>query len=75
MGNGFAANIKNLFLITGKCIGVVTSPTGAAIQDMLNILSRRFSGFHLILNPVKVQGEGAQRKLPKPLSNLTDTIL
>lgn len=40
-------------------IGVVTSPTGAVIQDILHILSRRFSGFHLILNPVKVQGEGA----------------
>jgi exodeoxyribonuclease VII large subunit len=35
-------------------IGVVTSPTGAVIQDILNVLSRRFSGFHLILNPVKV---------------------
>ncbi len=42
-----------------KTIGVVTSPTGAVIQDILNILSRRHAGFHLILNPVKVQGEGA----------------
>lgn len=42
-----------------KRIGVVTSPTGAVIQDILHVLTRRFSGFHLILNPVKVQGEGA----------------
>lgn len=42
-----------------RTIGVVTSPTGSVIQDILHILSRRFSGFHLILNPVKVQGEGA----------------
>jgi exodeoxyribonuclease VII large subunit len=40
-------------------IGVVTSPTGAAIQDMLNILSRRHGGFHLILDPVRVQGAEA----------------
>lgn len=46
-----------------KKIGVVTSPTGAAIQDILNILTRRFSGFELILNPVKVQGEGAAKEI------------
>jgi len=50
-----------------KRIGVVTSPTGAAIQDMLNILTRRFSGFHLILNPVKVQGEGAAQEIAKAI--------
>lgn len=44
-------------------IGVVTSPTGAVIQDILNVLTRRFSGFKLILNPVKVQGEGAAREI------------
>lgn len=48
-------------------IGVVTSPTGAAIQDMLNILTRRFSGFHLILNPVKVQGEGAAKEIAQAI--------
>lgn len=42
-----------------KTIGVVTSPTGAVIQDIINILSRRHASFHLILNPVKVQGDGA----------------
>ncbi|MCM8760539.1 MAG: exodeoxyribonuclease VII large subunit [Candidatus Omnitrophica bacterium] len=40
-------------------IGVVTSPTGAAIQDILNIARRRFSNVEIILYPVKVQGEGA----------------
>lgn len=44
-------------------IGVVTSPTGAVIQDILNVLTRRFSGFHLILNPVKVQGAGAAEEI------------
>ncbi|MEI8125443.1 MAG: exodeoxyribonuclease VII large subunit [Parachlamydiaceae bacterium] len=50
-----------------KRIGVVTSPTGAAIQDMLNILNRRYSGFHLILNPVKVQGEGAAQEIAQAI--------
>lgn len=46
-----------------KTIGIVTSPTGAAIQDILNVLTRRFSGIHLIINPVKVQGEGAAEEI------------
>lgn len=41
-------------------IGVVTSPTGAAIKDILNIINRRFSNIHIIINPVKVQGELAR---------------
>jgi exodeoxyribonuclease VII large subunit len=49
-------------------IGVVTSPTGAVIQDILNVLSRRFSGFHLILNPVKVQGEGAAQEIAQAIT-------
>lgn len=48
-----------------KTIGVVTSPTGSVIQDILHILTRRLSGFHLILNPVKVQGEGAADEIAK----------
>jgi exodeoxyribonuclease VII large subunit len=52
-----------------KRIGVVTSPTGAVIQDILNVLSRRFSGFQLILNPVKVQGEGAAQEIAKAIAD------
>ena len=40
-------------------IGIVTSPTGAVIRDMLNILERRFENLHILLYPVRVQGEGA----------------
>jgi exodeoxyribonuclease VII large subunit len=40
-------------------IGLVTSPRGAAIQDMLNILTRRFPGLHIRLYPAQVQGEGS----------------
>lgn len=50
-----------------KRIGVVTSPTGAVIQDILNILARRVGGFHLILNPVRVQGEGAAQEIAQAI--------
>ncbi len=50
-------------------IGVVTSPTGAVIQDILNILTRRFSGFHVILNPVKVQGDGAAQEIAQAIAD------
>ncbi len=52
-----------------RIIGVVTSPTGSVIQDILNILSRRFSGFHLILNPVKVQGDGAADEIARAIED------
>lgn len=63
-----------------KRIGVVTSPTGAVIQDILNVLGRRFSGSHIILNPVKVQGEGAAQEIAQAINdfnrhNLADVLI
>ena len=63
-----------------KTIGVVTSPTGAVIHDILQVLQRRFKGFHLILNPVKVQGEGAAQEIAQAIKefnrlNLVDVII
>jgi exodeoxyribonuclease VII large subunit len=40
-------------------IGLVTSPSGAAVRDIVRILRRRFPNLHLVLYPVRVQGEGA----------------
>jgi exodeoxyribonuclease VII large subunit len=45
------------------CIGVVTSPAGAAIRDILRVLKRRFPNAHVRLYPVKVQGEGAAKEI------------
>jgi exodeoxyribonuclease VII large subunit len=50
-----------------KIIGIITSPTGAAIQDILNILSRRSGGLHVIINPVRVQGEGAAQEIAQAI--------
>ena len=52
-----------------KRIGVITSPTGAVIQDVLNVLTRRFKGFQVILNPVKVQGEGAAQEIAQAIDD------
>lgn len=53
-------------------IGIVTSPTGAAIQDMLNILKRRFPLTDILLLPVKVQGEGAASEIAQAINKLND---
>ncbi len=44
-------------------IGIITSPTGSVIQDMLNILRRRFENLHILLFPARVQGEGASSEI------------
>ena len=51
-------------------VGVITSPTGAAVQDIRNILYRRFPGINMILCPVLVQGEGAPLQLIAALKKL-----
>jgi exodeoxyribonuclease VII large subunit len=52
-----------------RCIGVVTSPTGAAIRDILRVLKRRFANLHIQLYPVKVQGEGAAGEIVAALKH------
>jgi len=44
-------------------IGVVTSPTGAAIQDILKVIRRRFANVHIILYPARVQGDEAAEEI------------
>ncbi len=58
-----------------KRIGIVTSPTGAVIQDIIHVLNRRFSGVHLILNPVRVQGEEAAAEIAKAIEQFNTYAL
>lgn len=51
-------------------IGIVTSPAGAVIRDMVNILSRRLPGIHLRLYPAPVQGEGAAEAIATAIEYL-----
>jgi exodeoxyribonuclease VII large subunit len=46
-----------------RSVGLVTSPSGAAVRDIVLILRRRFPNLHLILYPVRVQGEGAASEI------------
>ncbi|MDP2990799.1 MAG: exodeoxyribonuclease VII large subunit [Kiritimatiellota bacterium] len=50
-------------------IGIVTSPTGAAIRDILNILTRRFYNLHVVVAPVRVQGPGAAEEITAALND------
>ena len=51
-------------------VGVITSPTGAAIRDITNILNRRYPIAEMVLEPVLVQGDGAAEQMCKALKKL-----
>src|ERR1044071_6870961 len=51
-------------------IGIVTSPSGAAVRDMLNVLRRRASGLQILINPVRVQGTGAAQEIAVAIREL-----
>jgi exodeoxyribonuclease VII large subunit len=52
-------------------IGVVTSPTGAAIRDFLNVLHRRHPGLRVVIHPVRVQGKGAAAEIAAAISEFS----
>ena len=53
-----------------KKIGVVTSPTGAAIRDILNIVNRRFANVHVLIAPARVQGADAPAEIVRAIEML-----
>lgn len=55
-----------------KTIGVITSPTGAAVQDIRNILSRRYPCADIVMCPVLVQGESAPAQLTEAVRKLDE---
>ncbi len=57
-----------------KLIGIVTSPTGAALQDMLNTLLSRFPIAEVVLSPASVQGEAAPAQIVKALERLNKFV-
>jgi exodeoxyribonuclease VII large subunit len=54
---------KKKFPMVPQRIGVITSPTGAVIRDMIHIIQRRFENVHILLYPVRVQGDGASSEI------------
>jgi len=59
----FAQEKKKPLPILPKAIGVITSPTGAAVRDILTVLRRRFAAIPVIIYPVAVQGEQAKYEI------------
>ncbi len=74
-----AARKKPLPLLPQR-IGLVTSPTGAAIRDFLNIIGRRYPNVHILIHPVRVQGDGAAAEIAAAIDDfnardLVDVII
>lgn len=76
----FAAEHKKPIPPYIKKLGVVTSPTGAALQDIINVSTRRFPRIQIVVAPVKVQGEGAAESIARGIKYINtipdvDTII
>jgi len=68
----FATERKRRLPPHPRRIGVVTSPTGAALQDFLNVLWRRNPQIEVLLCPVRVQGTGAAKEIVEAIARLND---
>lgn len=63
----FAAERKRPLPALPRCVGVVTSPTGAAVRDILTTLRRRFPALPVVIYPVPVQGAGAAEQIARSI--------
>jgi len=66
----FASERKRPLPKFPKRIGIVTSPSGAAIRDLLNIFQRRAPWLQILINPVRVQGTGAAQEIAVAIREL-----
>ena len=69
----FAAGRKRPLPRLPRKIGIVTSPSGAVIQDMLRIFERRFAGLHIRVYPAQVQGEGSKEQVCRGLNYFSES--
>jgi exodeoxyribonuclease VII large subunit len=67
----FAAERKRPLPKFPRRIGIVTSPTGAAIRDMVNVLRRRAPWLQILINPARVQGAGAAQEIAVAIRELS----
>jgi exodeoxyribonuclease VII large subunit len=68
----FAPERKRPLPLLPQHVGVVTSASGAAIRDILNVISRRFPNLHVLLAPATVQGEGAAYEIAAAIDRLNE---
>lgn len=66
----FDVSRKRPIPVLPRRVGVVTSPTGAAIRDILNVVNRRFRGTEVLIYPVRVQGEGSAQEIARAVREL-----
>jgi len=70
----FDASHKKPIPIVPQKIGMITSPTGAVIRDMLQIIERRFENIPILLYPVRVQGEGASLEMARAIEYFNERM-
>ncbi|HSS21982.1 MAG TPA: exodeoxyribonuclease VII large subunit [Pyrinomonadaceae bacterium] len=68
----FARELKRPLPVFPGRVGVVTSPTGAAIRDILNVISRRTRTVHVLFSPARVQGEAAGSDIARAIKLIND---
>ena len=67
----FDPNRKRPLPLLPRCIGVVTSPTGAAVRDIVRVIRRRNEAVSVLIAPARVQGEGAAFEIARALRALS----
>jgi exodeoxyribonuclease VII large subunit len=68
----FAKELKRSLPVLPRRVGIVTSPTGAAIRDILNVISRRTRTVHVLFSPARVQGDGAGSDIARAIRLIND---
>lgn len=68
----FAAELKRPIPVFPRRIGIVTSASGAAIRDIINVISRRTRTVHVLFAPARVQGEGAVHEVVRAIKFLNE---
>jgi exodeoxyribonuclease VII large subunit len=68
----FAAGLKRAIPLLPRRVGVITSPSGAAIRDILNVISRRTRTVHVLFTAARVQGDGAAQEIVRAIRFLND---
>ncbi len=63
---------KKVIPVLPNRIGIVTSPTGAAIRDMLHVLEKRFSNVEILIAPARVQGKGSGEEIASAIQDLNE---
>src|ERR1700682_1633610 len=71
----FAADSKKPLPLLPSRIGLITSPRGAAVRDIVRILRRRFRNVHLTVYPVRVQGDGASTEILRAIQFFNRKLL